>query len=50
MSGEDNAERKEMRMMEKILLVVFGMLVGGALADVPVTQKSAGMDLYGTVV
>ena len=34
-------------MMEKIVLVVFSMLVGGVWADVPGAQKSAGMDLYG---
>ena len=34
-------------MMEKILLVVFGMLVGGVWADEPGAQKSVDADLYG---
>ena len=41
------SRRGSLLYMEKIVLVVFGMLVGGVWADEPRAQKSVDADLYG---
>ena len=46
-SREDKLERKETRMMEKIVLVVLCMLLSGVWADVPGMLKPEETDLYG---